>query len=344
MRARVLLIEDDADTARLIAAALRTASFEVTVAFSAQTALQEMARGSFDGVLLDYRLPDIPGLDSLQEVRRNHPDLPAGLELLHKIRREHPDLPVVVLTAWGSEDLARQALKKLGATDYIPKHGRYLSEVVTAVHEALRHAIFRSEGGYWTIAYGGTLRQLPDMKGYHYLVPLLRQPGTRFNATDLVAVDAQPVDGPTHIDTDTEGLRIAADLGDSGPALDPQARAAYRNRLAELAEELAEVTREIREAIDLNDLGGRAKWLAERERISEEQEFIERQLNTARGDRRVGTHEERARLIVTKNIKAAVERIGLSHPRLAYHLKISVKTGYTCVYLPNPEQPISWVL
>jgi len=54
------------------------------------------------------------------------------------------------------------------------------------------------------------------------------------------------------------------------------------------------------------------------------------------------TPDEHARLAVTKRIKSAVRKIDAHHPALGYHFRASIKTGYTCVYLPDPERPISW--
>jgi hypothetical protein len=51
---------------------------------------------------------------------------------------------------------------------------------------------------------------------------------------------------------------------------------------------------------------------------------------------------ERARLAVTKRIKAAVKKIEHHHTALGLHLIASIKTGYQCAYLPDPHDPISW--
>ena len=51
---------------------------------------------------------------------------------------------------------------------------------------------------------------------------------------------------------------------------------------------------------------------------------------------------ERARLAVTKRIKAAVEKIQEHHPALGQHLVASIKTGSRCAYLPGPHDSISW--
>ena len=48
--------------------------------------------------------------------------------------------------------------------------------------------VFRKEGDYWTISYGGTVFRLKDTKGLSYIAELLRHPGQELDAADLVAV------------------------------------------------------------------------------------------------------------------------------------------------------------
>jgi DNA-binding NtrC family response regulator len=118
--AHILLIEDSADTARLLAGALSAGEgFEVKVVHSARDGVRHLAEQRVDCVLLDYRLPDAD-----------------GLECLRKIRQGHPDVPVIVITGAGSEEVAVEAMK-LGASDYLVKHGKYLVTVPVVVHEAL---------------------------------------------------------------------------------------------------------------------------------------------------------------------------------------------------------------
>ena len=60
-------------------------------------------------------------------------------------------------------------------------------------------------------------------------------------------------------------------------------------------------------------------------------------------DRRASSGAERARLTVTKGIKAALEKIRASDPSLGQHLATSIKTGYFCSYTPDPQRPITWL-
>jgi two-component system response regulator HupR/HoxA len=121
MGATVLLVEDNAEVATLLARVLRDAEerFHVVLAASATAGLQSLADHEVDCVLLDYRLPDADGLDALR-----------------LIRRRHPSLPVIVVTGAGTEEVAVEAMK-LGAADYLVKHGTYLLMVPLLVRDAL---------------------------------------------------------------------------------------------------------------------------------------------------------------------------------------------------------------
>ena len=73
MTPSILLVEDDDDTARLIAELLEAASspaFHVLTASSATEALGIVAGTPVDCVVLDYDLPDRNGLEFLPDIRR----------------------------------------------------------------------------------------------------------------------------------------------------------------------------------------------------------------------------------------------------------------------------------
>src|SRR5262245_12326240 len=106
----ILLIEDDRETARLIARALSQPAlgFAVTTVPSAHAGLEYLGTHPVDCVLLDYRLPDMDGLSCLRAVRQHH-----------------PGAAVVFVTGSGSEEVAVEAMQ-LGARSYVTKHGQYL--------------------------------------------------------------------------------------------------------------------------------------------------------------------------------------------------------------------------
>ena len=103
------------------------------------------------------------------------------------------------------------------------------------------------------------------------------------------------------------------------------ALAAYRNRLAELAEDLA--------AAELdNDIGRARRARDEREWIVAE---LRRSTRPGRAARTLGvTTAERARKAVSARIRDAIHRIAEVMPDLGAHLERSVRTGNTCRYDP----------
>ncbi len=190
-------------------------------------------------------------------------------------------------------------------------------------------AVFCRTGDTWTIEFAGVARQLPDVRGLRYLQPLLQHPGREFHATELVQVAlGASADSPGRAGDVEPGARCASSLGDAGPALDAQAAAAYRRRLAELREGLEEAER-------FNDLGRAAQ-------ARQEIEFLSAELAAAVRGRKTASHAERARLTVTKGIKSALQRIQRVHPPLARHLQATIRRGYFCSYTPDPRHPIEW--
>ena len=195
--------------------------------------------------------------------------------------------------------------------------------------------IFRKDGDFWTVTHSGRTFRLRNLKGLEYIAYLLAHPGVRIHACDLVAV----VEGRALHDAaasvghaQAQGLVAASDLGDAGEALDAQAVSSYRRRLTEVRAELAEAERN-------NDTGAK-------ERAQREFEALSHQLASAVGRhgrvRRSSSHVERARALVTKNIRASVERIRRNDAKLAEHFASSIRTGAFCAYLPQLEDKQSW--
>jgi hypothetical protein len=188
--------------------------------------------------------------------------------------------------------------------------------------------VFRREGDVWTVTWAGRTVRLRHARGFAYLAVLLRHPDRELHATDIVRVAGGDEVGEGPRSRPDRELATGVDLGHAGPILDARAHAAYRARLAELREELAE-------AEGLNDLGGV-------ERRREEIAALVQQLAGAKRGRTAAAHGERARVAVTKGLKGALERIAASHPELGRHLTATVRRGYFCVYRPDPVRPARW--
>jgi CheY-like chemotaxis protein len=118
-RRHVLCVDDNAPSATLVERALaRRTDIHVSIAHTGAEALELAARDAPDLVLLDLRLPDLPGEELLRRLRELPP-----LKLV----------PVVVLSA-GADDEQIERLRRAGIADYLTKPldlGRLL-EVVDA--------------------------------------------------------------------------------------------------------------------------------------------------------------------------------------------------------------------
>jgi hypothetical protein len=247
------------------------------------------------------------------------------------------DLAGVLRRRSGPGDLERANALDAAALATARRLG--MSALETAIHEAGQSlddgpvpqtavGVFRRKGEYWTVAFGGTTVQIRDSKGMRHLARLLQEPGREMHALDLAR---QGIASPVLASKSADGLS-GDPLGSAGPALDAEAKAAYRRRLEDLAEDIAEAERS-------NDLE-RAT------RARQETEFLTTELAGAMGlggrDRQAASASERARLSVTRAIRAALTRIGEQVPALGGHLDATIRTGTYCSYTPDPRVPISW--
>jgi two-component system NtrC family response regulator len=118
----VLIVDDDPSVTASLALLLKQAGFASHSAASPAEALDWLAGHSCDLVIQDMNF-----------TRRTTGE--EGLELLAEIRRRRPSLPVVLITAWGSIQLAVQGMK-VGASDFITKpwtHEQILQTVTTVI-------------------------------------------------------------------------------------------------------------------------------------------------------------------------------------------------------------------
>lgn len=101
--ARVLVVDDDTGTREILREALATHGYDVVEAGSCAEARSRLAGRPPDVALLDYQLPDGTALDILSD-----------------FHRESPEIPVVILTGYGTVDLAVQAIQE-GAAHFLTK-------------------------------------------------------------------------------------------------------------------------------------------------------------------------------------------------------------------------------
>jgi DNA-binding NtrC family response regulator len=102
-KARILLAEDEKNQRDLLDGFLKKEGFSVDAVANGREALQKLEGDLFDIVLIDYKMPELDGLQTLKE-----------------IRRRYVDLPVVMMTAFGTVETAVASMKE-GALDYLTK-------------------------------------------------------------------------------------------------------------------------------------------------------------------------------------------------------------------------------
>jgi DNA-binding NtrC family response regulator len=114
----ILVVDDESEIREGLEVLLKSEGYGVSSAETGESGLAKLEQHPYDLLLLDVSLPDRNGLDMLKE-----------------IHRRDPQLSVVLITAYGSIDMARAAFKN-GAMDYITKpwsNDELLAQVAQAV-------------------------------------------------------------------------------------------------------------------------------------------------------------------------------------------------------------------
>ena len=123
---RILVVDDEESMASVLELILSQAGYEVVSAHNVGQATRVLSGRSFDLVITDLRLPDGTGVD-----------------LLTSLKRDTPNTEVILMTAFGSVDIAIDAIKR-GAYYYLEKPYKP-SQLLTLVGRALQFAAMRRE-------------------------------------------------------------------------------------------------------------------------------------------------------------------------------------------------------
>jgi hypothetical protein len=177
-------------------------------------------------------------------------------------------------------------------------------------------ATIQQTGRHWILTAGADSAVVPDRIGVRYLAQLLTNPSRPISALHLAGTSAD----------------LAAPAPQ--PVLDRQARAAYRRRIADLAEQAtaAEAT---------GDEVAAKRLRGERDAVLDE---LRRTTGKGGRSRDFADAAERARTAVRKAIKRAINEIADAEPAVAALLHDTVVTGTTCCYTPDEAHPVRWTL
>lgn len=117
--AKILIVDDEEGVCDLLVDVLEDAGYETMVAYTAGEALKTLDSDNPDTVLLDIKLPDAD-----------------GIELMGEIKKMGIHVPVILMTAFGTTEIAIQAMKQ-GAHDYLNKPLN-LDELLITVEKAVK--------------------------------------------------------------------------------------------------------------------------------------------------------------------------------------------------------------
>ena len=103
MGLKVLLVDDEADIVEVIQDRLEAYGFTVVTAGTGLEALKKLSVEKFDGVFVDVKMPEMGGIEALEE-----------------IRKRDKQTPIIIITSSSTREAAIDAIAK-GANEYILK-------------------------------------------------------------------------------------------------------------------------------------------------------------------------------------------------------------------------------
>src|SRR5918999_4139619 len=103
MALKVLLVDDERDILEVIQDRLEAYGFTVDTARTGLEALNKLAVEKFDGIFLDVKMPEMGGIEALEEIRKND-----------------KKIPIIIITSSSTREAAIEAIAK-GANEYVLK-------------------------------------------------------------------------------------------------------------------------------------------------------------------------------------------------------------------------------
>src|SRR5512134_1895722 len=105
---RILIADDQPDVLEALRMLLKAEGYRIETATSPSGIIQSLEKHDYDAILMD--------LNYTRDTTSGH----EGLDLLNRIKTQDNTLPVIVMTAWGSVELAVDAMQR-GARDFVQK-------------------------------------------------------------------------------------------------------------------------------------------------------------------------------------------------------------------------------
>lgn len=170
---------------------------------------------------------------------------------------------------------------------------------------------FTQKNKIWELVFNGEKVVLPDAKGFHDLAKLILSAGNEIHCLELIG-----------------GATLS---GKEELVMDDKAKSDYRNKLAQLKED-------IDEAQDMNDSIRAGHLQIEYDKLVD---FLSKSMGLGGKQRKVTNEADKARSAVTWRIRSAIKKIKETHNSLGDHLENSIKTGTFCSYVPQSN--LHWI-
>lgn len=127
MAEKILVVDDEPDMLKLLSMMLRDKTgYEVTTTNNPIEAVELAKQGGFALVITDLKMP---GLD--------------GIELLDAVKKDNPDIPVIFITAYATVESATEAIQK-GGFDFISKPFRK-EQILFTIDRAMKWIMLQKE-------------------------------------------------------------------------------------------------------------------------------------------------------------------------------------------------------
>ncbi len=114
---RVLLVDDDLEFTQVLSERMESRGVDVDTAASGQEALDRAKGKPYDAIILDLSMPEMDGIETLQH-----------------LLQDNPDLQVILLTGYATAARGVEAIK-LGAVDFLEKPAE-IQKLIEQIHQA----------------------------------------------------------------------------------------------------------------------------------------------------------------------------------------------------------------
>ncbi len=114
----VILVEDNEYLAEMISNVLTKNNYEVVVAYNGEQAIKECKKHFFSAAIIDYKLPDI-----------------SGIELLRELKKFNPNLVSIIITAYEDLNIAISAIRE-NVSDFLIKPFEF-KDLLNSLNKAL---------------------------------------------------------------------------------------------------------------------------------------------------------------------------------------------------------------